>query len=49
MADSTLGWSLFSSGIVTLLLLALPGDELWWGLALVVAGVALLARRERRY
>ncbi|WP_211312096.1 hypothetical protein [Halarchaeum salinum] len=49
MANSTLGWSLLSSGIVTLLLLALPGDELWWGLALALAGGILLWRRDRRY
>jgi len=49
MARSTLGWSLLSSGVVTLLLLALPGDELWWGLALLVAGAVLLWRRDRRY
>ncbi|MBP1953515.1 putative small integral membrane protein [Halarchaeum rubridurum] len=51
MARSTLGWSLLSSGVVTLLLLVLPGDSLWWGLALLIAGVVLLWRRgrERRY
>lgn len=44
MAD-TLGWSLVSSGIVTLLLAFLPGDSLWWGVGLLVVGVLLLARR----
>ncbi len=41
-ARTTLGWSLFTSGIVTLLLIALPGDSLWWGLLLLAAGVVLL-------
>jgi len=27
--NRTLGWSLRSSGIVTLLLVALPGDSIW--------------------
>jgi hypothetical protein len=31
--------SLISSGIVTLLLTVLPGDSVWWGVALLVAGV----------
>ena len=40
--QTTLGWSLVSSGIVTLLLKALPGDSLWWGVALLLAGIAVL-------
>ena len=40
--QTTLGWSLLSSGIVTLLLKTLPGDSLWWGLLLLVLGAALL-------
>ncbi|WP_254536977.1 hypothetical protein [Halomarina litorea] len=44
MAD-TLGWSLVSSGIVTLLLVWLPGDSLYWGIGLLVVGALLLARR----
>lgn len=40
--QTTLGWSLVSSGLVTLLLKVLPGDSLWWGLALLVAGIAVL-------
>jgi predicted small integral membrane protein len=47
---STFGWSLFTSGIVTLLLIALPGDSLWWGLGLTVVGLlALLGGGGSRY
>jgi len=47
---STLGWSLFTSGVVTLLLVALPGDSLWWGLGLVAVGLfALLSGNGSRY
>lgn len=42
---STLGWSLFSSGIVTLVLKVLPGDSLWWGLLLLALGAFLLYAR----
>lgn len=38
---TTIGWSLISSGIVTLLLeLVLPGDSLYWGSGLLILGVA---------
>lgn len=37
--NTTVGWSLLTSGIVTLLLKALPGDSLWWGLLLILAGL----------
>ncbi|MFC6719145.1 hypothetical protein ACFQGT_07090 [Natrialbaceae archaeon GCM10025810] len=40
--QTTVGWSVFTSGIVTLLLKLLPGDSLWWGLGLLVLGLALL-------
>lgn len=40
------GWSLVSSGIVTLLLKALPGDSLWWGVGLLVVGIAVLYVRQ---
>lgn len=39
---TTLGWSLVSSGIVTLLLVVAPGDSLWWGLGLLALGIAVL-------
>lgn len=40
--QTTVGWSLVSSGIVTLILNVLPGDSIWWGLGLLVAGLAVL-------
>ncbi len=43
--QTTIGWSLISSGIVTLLLKVLPGDSLWWGLALLILGIAIFLRR----
>ncbi|ELY47471.1 MULTISPECIES: hypothetical protein [Natronorubrum] len=42
---TTIGWSLFSSGVVTLGLKLLPGDSLWWGLLLLVLGVLVLYLR----
>ena len=43
---TTVGWSLLSSGVVTLLLNWLPGDSLWWGIGLLVVGVAVLLYRQ---
>jgi hypothetical protein len=42
---STLAWSLISSGVVTLVLAALPGPDLLWGIGLLVAGVAVFLLR----
>jgi hypothetical protein len=42
VSNSTAGWSLTTSGIVTLLLAVLPGDSLWWGIALLIVGISLL-------
>ncbi|WP_165872100.1 hypothetical protein [Natrarchaeobius halalkaliphilus] len=39
---TTLGWSLFTSGLVTLVLIVLPGDSLWWGLLLLALGIGVL-------
>lgn len=44
-ARTTLGWSLISSGIVTLALTALPGDSVWWGVGLLVVGIAVFVIR----
>lgn len=43
--QTTVGWSLLSSGIVTLLLTWLPGDALWWGVGLLLVGAAVLVVR----
>ncbi|WP_176393147.1 hypothetical protein [Natronolimnobius baerhuensis] len=40
--QTTIGWSIFTSGIVTLLLVALPGDSIWWGVLLLALGIAIL-------
>lgn len=44
-ARTTLGWSLISSGLVTLALTALPGDSVWWGVGLLVLGIAVFVIR----
>ena len=43
--STTIGWSLFTSGIVTLLLVWVPGDSLYWGIALLVLGLLVMSRR----
>jgi hypothetical protein len=40
--QTTIGWSLVTSGIVSLILWAIPGDSVWWGLGLLVLGIAVL-------
>ncbi|GGN86173.1 MULTISPECIES: hypothetical protein [Haloarcula] len=44
--QTTLGWSLVSSGIVTLVLGFLPGSDLLWGLLLLALGVLTLYVRQ---
>ncbi|AHG04355.1 hypothetical protein HALDL1_12680 [Halobacterium sp. DL1] len=44
--QTTVGWSLLSSGVVTLLLAYLPGDSVWWGVGLLVVGAAVLLYRQ---
>lgn len=44
--QTTVGWSLFTSGLVTLLLFVLPGDSFWWGILLLVAGLGTLYARQ---
>ena len=43
---TTLGWSLVSSGIVTLAIGFLPGTDLLWGLALLALGLVTLYVRQ---
>ncbi len=43
---TTIGWSLVSSGIVTLLLGFLPGTDLFWGILLLVVGAVTLYIRQ---
>lgn len=42
---TTIGWSLLSSGIVTLILKVMPFDSLWWGLLLIAVGIAVMVYR----
>ncbi|WP_162831887.1 hypothetical protein [Natrinema pallidum] len=42
---TTMGWSLITSGLVTLLLAFLPGDSLWWGIGLLLLGIAIFVGR----
>ena len=44
--ETTLGWSLLSSGIVTLILKVLPYDSLYWGILLLVLGIVVLVWRQ---
>ncbi|WP_232686097.1 hypothetical protein [Halobacterium zhouii] len=44
--QTTVGWSLLTSGIVTLLLAYLPGDSFWWGIGLLVVGIGVLLIRQ---
>jgi hypothetical protein len=43
--DSTIGWSLFTSGVVTLLLIVMPFDSLYWGIGLVALGLLVMSGR----
>ena len=44
--QTTIGWSLLSSGIVTLLLEVLPWPSLYWGILLLILGVVVLVWRQ---
>ncbi len=44
--QTTAGWSLISSGFTTLLLKVLPGDSLWWGIALLCIGIGIFFVRK---
>lgn len=43
---TTFGWSLLTSGLVTLALAVLPGDSVWWGVGLLALGAAALLWRQ---
>ncbi|NHN59385.1 MULTISPECIES: hypothetical protein [Halorussus] len=40
--QTTIGWSLLSSGIVSIILWLIPGDSVWWGVGLLVLGMVVL-------
>jgi hypothetical protein len=45
--QTTMGWSLVTSGIVSLILWLIPGDSVWWGIGLLVVGlITLYIRRD---
>ena len=44
--QTTVGWSLLSSGIVTLILTWLPYPSFYWGIALLIAGIVVLYVRQ---
>ena len=43
--STTIGWSLFTSGVVTLLLKVAPYDSLYWGIGLLAVGLLIMSRR----
>ncbi|MDY7022039.1 MAG: hypothetical protein SWJ54_11880 [Cyanobacteriota bacterium] len=43
---TTIGWSLITSGIVTLLLSVLPGNSVWWGIAFLILGTSIFFIRK---
>lgn len=40
--QTTLGWSLLASGLVSIVLWAIPGNSVWWGLGLLILGLVVL-------
>ncbi|EMA24705.1 hypothetical protein [Haloarcula argentinensis] len=44
--QTTLGWSLVTSGLVTLFLWVLPGSDLLWGVLLLALGGLTLYIRQ---
>jgi len=43
---TTLGWSLITSGLVTLLLTALPYPSVYWGIGLLLLGILIFVPRQ---
>lgn len=42
---TTIGWSLITSGIVSIILAYLPYPSFYWGIALLVVGIVVFATR----
>lgn len=40
--QTTVGWSLLTSGVVSIVLWLIPGDSLWWGIGLLALGLVVL-------
>ena len=45
--QTTIGWSLITSGIVTLLLAYLPFPSVYWGIGLLIVGILIFVTRQR--
>lgn len=43
---TTIGWSLITSGLVTLLLAFLPYPSVYWGIGLLVVGILVFVTRQ---
>jgi len=43
---TTIGWSLITSGLVTLLLTALPYPSVYWGIGLLIVGILVFLVRQ---
>jgi len=43
---STIGWSLITSGVVTLLLAYLPYPSVYWGILLLIVGIFTFVSRQ---
>lgn len=44
--QTTLGWSLITSGLVTLALTALPHPSVYWGIGLLAVGILVFLTRQ---
>ena len=40
--QTTIGWSLVSSGIVSIVLWLIPIESVWWGVGLLLVGLVVL-------
>jgi hypothetical protein len=42
---TTIGWSLITSGILTIALTQIPYDSFYWGIAFIVVGLVVFVSR----
>ena len=40
--QTTIGWSLVMSGIVSIILWSIPIESVWWGVGMLVLGLVVL-------
>lgn len=43
---TTIGWSLITSGVITLLLTIIPGNSIWYGILFLIIGAGVLYVRK---